>query len=324
MKGELVTVAVTTYNCEDYVVETLESVFNQEYRDIELLISDDFSIDNTVRTVKDWLSQSRVEKRFSNIRFLTVEKNTGISANCNRCIKAASSDWVKFIAGDDILLPNCLSANMNFVNQNPGAQVIFSSVKIYEHTFEEKNFKGITPVEFPNNLMNPEFDAHDQWEILLESDRVHYTPSYFFNRKALASVGYYDETNKLVEDYPMWLKLTKSGTRLYFCNEVTVGYRKYKFLKEEENIENIFNSSLITGFKTRKKYAHPYLRWFVILEEYWVFGVSNIFQKLNINKKKYFYPLLYRLLTVYANPFLYLNALKRRFSRSPLFKKHLV
>ena len=220
----LVTTAVVTYNAAAFV-ETLESVFHQTYKNIELIISDDCSKDNTLEIVEKWSSQSRVKERFVDIKIIKVPQNTGVSANCNRAIAASSSNWIKFIAGDDILLPQCIQDNMNFSNQNPSAKIIFSQVKVYQDTFEEKNFKKYIPSQFPNNLMKVEFSAKDQFKILLASDRITYTPSYFFNKESLLSVGGYDEDNKLVEDYPMWLKLTKAGERLSYFHKETVGYR---------------------------------------------------------------------------------------------------
>ena len=126
----LVTVAVTTYRSAVYVIETLESVYGQTYQEIALVISDDCSPDNTVALVNDWIALERVQNRFVSIEVITVPKNTGVSANCNRCIKAAAGDWIKFIAGDDILYPNCITDNMQFAAENPEAHIIFSQIKL--------------------------------------------------------------------------------------------------------------------------------------------------------------------------------------------------
>ena len=207
---QLVTVAIVTYQSELYILEALESVYNQTHENIELIISDDCSIDNTLKIVNQWVFLDRNQRRFTRIEVLTVPVNTGVSANCNRCIATAQSDWIKFIAGDDILLPNTIKDNMQFVEDFPEARIVFSQVKVYQDTFEEKNFVRITPLNFPDNLMNAKFSVADQNKILLVEDRIHYTPSYFFNKQAILAVGGYDESNRLVEDYPMWLKLTAS------------------------------------------------------------------------------------------------------------------
>ena len=72
----LVSVPVLTYNAAEFVEDTLESIFNQTYQNIELIISDDCSKDTTVALVENWCSQPRVKKRFVEIKIITVPKNT--------------------------------------------------------------------------------------------------------------------------------------------------------------------------------------------------------------------------------------------------------
>ncbi|MGV3697905.1 glycosyltransferase family 2 protein [Flavobacterium sp.] len=307
----LVSVPVTTYNSANYIVETLESIYNQTYKEIELLISDDFSTDGTIEKVEEWLQQERVIKRFARTELIKVPHNTGVSANCNRCISNSNSDWIKLIAGDDILLPNCIEDNMKFAAGNENAHVIFSQIKLYQDTFEERNFIKTIPRQYPENLMNAAFTAQDQYQILLVSDRIQYTPSYFFNRKAIRKVGGYDENNRLVEDYPMWLKLTGSGEKLYYFHKETVGYRMHS--KANNNTGDVLiKPSIIHGYPVRKKYAHPHLPKLTVLDESWIYHTASIFKKLGIAKKSKINVTLYKLCSVYLNPFRYLNAISQK------------
>ena len=105
-KQPLVSIIVITYNSSKYVLETLESAKAQTYQNIELIVSDDCSIDNTVEICREWIENNK--ERFVRTELITAEKNTGIPANCNRGVKAAQGEWVKLIAGDDILYNNCI------------------------------------------------------------------------------------------------------------------------------------------------------------------------------------------------------------------------
>ncbi len=313
---KLVTVAVVTYNSGLYVIETLESVFKQSYANLALIVSDDCSKDNTLEIVNKWLLEEKNQKRFSSIEVISVPKNTGVSANCNRCINASTSEWVKFIAGDDILLPNCIEDNMTFVEKNPQANIIFSQVKVYQDDFSDKNCIRTTPQDFPNNLMHPSFTANDQYQIELVQDRIHYTPSYFFNKKALLKVGCYDETNKFVEDYPMWLKLTKSGERFYYFHLPTVGYRVHSKASNNVGDKVIFKPSVINSFEIREKFAHPFLPWEMVKSEKCVYKISQFFQNNGFNKKTTFNTFFYNLLCFYLNPFYYIYAIKKRITKN--------
>jgi glycosyltransferase involved in cell wall biosynthesis len=310
----LVSVPVATYNSADYVIETLESIYNQTYPEIELIISDDFSTDGTIEKVDEWISQERVRQRFANIQFLKVPHNTGISANCNRYIKASQSDWVKMIAGDDILLPNCIADNMEFVSENPDAQIVFSQIRLYQSTFDEKNFIKTIPKTFPDALMDPSFTPQDQYKILLLGDRIYYTPSFLMHKKAIAKVGGYDEANRLVEDYPMWLKLTSAGIRLHYFHKETVGYRVHPKATNNSGQDVLIKPSQFNNYLIRKEYAHPHLPKLIVLDESWVYHISVLFRKIGITRKTKFNSNLYKLMTVYLNPFFYGKAISKKIS----------
>lgn len=306
-----VTIAIAAYNAADFIVEALESVYSQTYVRIHLIISDDCSSDETVSITKIWLNQERVQNRFLSIQLLTVPVNTGVSANCNRIIRAAKTHWIKFHAGDDLLLPDCIADNMGYIAQQDAAQVLFSQIKVYQDTFEEHNYQRTTPEYFPDNLFYPTFNAQKQFEILLQSDRIHYTPSYFFNKQALAQVGNYDEDNRLVEDYPMWLKLTKAGIRLHYFHTPTVGYRIHGGATNNTG-KALFKPSAINGYLVRRQYAHPYLSLPQVKQESWNYYVSQFFYRMNWMNPSAFNRVLYRFLTIYGNPFFWANAIYKR------------
>jgi alpha-1,3-rhamnosyltransferase len=310
--SQLVTVAVATYNSAAFVQETLESIFNQSYNPIALVVSDDCSKDNTVEIVQNWIAQPRVIKRFHSIELVTVPENTGISANCNRSIAAAPSDYLKFIAGDDIILPDGIQKYMAFVTENPHARIVFSQIRVYQDNFKPESYVKTTPLDFPHNLMDEKLSAHDQYQLLLLSDRIHYTPSFFQNKNAILEVGGYDEENKLVEDYPMWLKLTQAGERLYYFHHETVGYRIHSKATNNTGQHVIFKPSVLYSFKIRQRYAHPHLPWEIVASEYQVYFISKLFDQFGWNQNIPVFSNLYRLLTLYLNPFQYFYALNKR------------
>lgn len=308
----LITVAVMTYESGLYVIETLESIYKQTYQNIELLVSDDCSKDNTIELINQWISEEKNKQRFRRIELLTVPRNTGVSANCNRVIAAASTDWIKFIAGDDILLPNCIADNANFILECPGANIIFSQVRVYQDTFKNEHYVRTTPEEYPKNLMDPAFTAADQFQLLLISDRIHYTPSYFFNKQALLKVGNYDEVNAIVEDYPMWLKLTQSGERLFYFHKETVGYRIHSKAINNVGDSVLFKPAVINNFAARKAFAHAFLPWEIVKSEQHVYRVSKFFQNQGWNKKTNLYRKMYHVASFYLNPYHYIYAFKKR------------
>ncbi len=109
----LTTVAMVTYNSERYVAEAIESVLSQSYGNIELLICDDCSSDETWRVV-----QSYQDPR---IRALRNAANIGEYPNRNQALQLASGEYLIFIDGDDILYPHGLEFMVRSLDAFPGA-----------------------------------------------------------------------------------------------------------------------------------------------------------------------------------------------------------
>lgn len=86
MENPLVSIIVITYNSAKYVLETLESARAQTYQNIELIISDDGSQDDTIVICENWFLENR--DRFYDTQLITVEHNSGIPANCIRGVRA--------------------------------------------------------------------------------------------------------------------------------------------------------------------------------------------------------------------------------------------
>ena len=123
----LVSIIVITYNSSKYVLETLESAKAQTYPNIELIVSDDCSTDDTVEICRNWMEENK--ERFVRTELITVGENTGVAINCNRGLYAAKGEWLKYIAGDDILLPHALYSYLNYLQDHPDAQVIVSDIQ---------------------------------------------------------------------------------------------------------------------------------------------------------------------------------------------------
>lgn len=310
----LVSVVVLTYNSSQYIIETLESAKAQTYPTIELIVSDDCSSDNTVAIVQSWLA--KYQSRFVRTEVVTVTINTGVSANCNRCIKATTASWVKMISGDDILLPTCIEDNMNFLSAHPETKILFSQVRLYKNYFTEENFVRVIPNQVPVNIMASQFSPNHQHNLLLLSDRISFTPSYFFNKETVLSVGGYDETNRYAEDYPMWLKLTKAGIRLDFMEKETVGYRQHDGALNNIEADVLFKPLLLKTYSFRKQVVFPYLPWDIVCAEKWVMATQKIFIHFNWNKNSPTLSLLFRIATIYANPFQYIISFQKKIRKA--------
>lgn len=231
----IVTVAVITYHSATTVLETLDSIVNQSYgpENIELIISDDCSKDNTVKVINDWLTQ--YQTTFHCVKFFVNDINCGISKNCNVAWKSATSEWIKTIAGDDILLPNCLADNMEFVleHKNEDIAVLFSKMQSFKVTEDGiKQSLAILPTTTVQNIFK--LSALKQLHYL-QQQGISGAPSALINRAKLASVGFADERFPMMEDHPLWFKLCHAGCQLKFMDKNTVLYRVADSVSNSKN-----------------------------------------------------------------------------------------
>ena len=219
----LVTVVVLTYNSSSTVIETLNSINEQTYKNIELIITDDGSTDTTIDICRKWLNLNG--KYFYEYNLITTEFNTGLPANCNRALHASKGEWIKYIAGDDSLKKDCIEINLNHISANSEIEILQTNADMYMEVFEEASFKSTLPVNFKDF-----FDIKDgksQYNFLKNVGYALCTPSIFIKKSIIEKVGGFDERFRLMEDLPLWLNLTKAGIRFYYHPVSTVNYRSH-------------------------------------------------------------------------------------------------
>jgi glycosyltransferase involved in cell wall biosynthesis len=264
----LVSIIVITYNSSQFVLETLESAKAQTYGNLELIISDDSSTDDTVEICKKWLSENK--ERFVNSELITAEKNTGISANCNRGVKAAKGEWVKLIAGDDCLIHDCIYEYVKYAYEN-NASVLHSNVCIYKDKFKPKNLLKKTDLQ-KFQISNNDLKAADQYKILLRTKHI-YAASLMIKKSVIEEVGFYNEEFKIWEDRPLLLEVTKKNIKLYFVNIFSAKYRIH-----QESIQK--SNYLISNYtiQRNKYYKKLYLKDLFFLEK--ITFLANYYLKL--------------------------------------------
>jgi len=308
----LVTVAISTYNSSEFIIETLESIHAQSYSNIELIVSDDASTDNSLELVKEWVGIPKNRERFSKIQILEVSENTGPSANANRKLKVATGEWIKFLGSDDTMMPDCIEKNIQYIAENPETRVLFSRINIYKDTFEADNFLLTTPGEITrNSILWPRRTSESQYKLLLVGDRIHFSPSLFIHRETLLSVGGFDERYKLMEDYPLWLNLTRKSYRLNFMDKITVNYRRHAKAINNTGIRYIVNPNYFRQEKFRKRYTYPNLPFEIKHYQRFTWHSSQIFRIRFFNRPFIINRFLHTLFTAYLNPFKYLIWIKK-------------
>ncbi|MCL4135656.1 UNVERIFIED_CONTAM: hypothetical protein GTU68_009286, partial [Idotea baltica] len=128
----LVSIITPTYNSEAFISETIKSVVKQTYKNWELIIIDDFSTDNTLKTIQPFLNTNPKIILLKNI------KNEGAAVSRNRGIEAASGNYIAFLDGDDLWKPNKLEIQIAFMKAN-NCDICFSSYEQIDETGKPLN-----------------------------------------------------------------------------------------------------------------------------------------------------------------------------------------
>ncbi len=129
----LVSILIPTYNGEAFITEALQSAFSQTYPNLEIIISDDNSTDNTLNIVQ-------TIQRNSNFNLgVFTHPNYGLVGNLNFCMKQARGKYIKFLFQDDLLEPNCIEAMVNLAETDANIGLVFSRRNIIIASGSESN-----------------------------------------------------------------------------------------------------------------------------------------------------------------------------------------
>lgn len=290
-KQPLVSVIVVCYNASEYLNETLESVKAQTYKNLELIVSDDCSNDGTADIARAWMNENK--NSFVRTELITVDHNTGVSANYNRAVKACQGEWIKNVDGDDLLMPDCIQDNVEFVLKHQEAKLVFSNVVIIKGKNKDKIIRSFFNEESETFFT---LAAQEQFKYLLNKN-VLPSQSCFVDASVLKEHPY-NEDYRGLEDAPMWVTLTKNGYKAYYFNKETAYYR----VAESNTHSNdryysplYFESTMMYFWSEQVKYIKALelsdaynnrRRWFLLME------FADIF--LN-NKRSCFHDILFKI-----------------------------
>ena len=180
-----VSIVIPTYNRADFVREAIASVLQQDYPDVDLIVVDDGSRDDTAAVVSGFGPA---------VRYL-YQENRGVSAARNRGVAASTGGLIAFLDSDDLWLPSKVSAQVAYFEAHPDAQAC--------HTDEIWIRRGVRVNERRIHR------KHGGWQFLASLPRCLISPSAVMLRRTLWDrLGGFDETLPACEDYDLWLRLT--------------------------------------------------------------------------------------------------------------------
>lgn len=228
----LVSVLIPAYNHENYIQETIESIINQTYPNIELIILDDGSKDKTWEKITEL--KPKCENRFVKIHFET-KQNEGTCMTLNKLLKLSSGEFVYIIASDDLAKPQAIEKEVKFLQNNPDyalavgdneyvdsmGKQIFRTQKAF--TSNIKNAKYKTVKEFLSSKLKIDFLSDDfgSYKTLYKEN---YIPNgYLIRKNIFETIGNFTK-NAPLEDFWLMLQISKYK-KMKYIDEILFSYR---------------------------------------------------------------------------------------------------
>lgn len=212
---KLVSVCINAYNSADVIGETIESVLNQTYKNLQIIIVDDCSTDNTAEIVKSY-DDDRIE-------FYTLPKNFNISNANNECLHRARGEYIAHIDSDDIWVEDKIEKQIKFLEENPQYGACFSYA-----TLIDKTGRIFASGELPEAFLTL-FDRENMTQAgfvrrFYDHSNFLCHSSVIMRMSVYEKLGDHDLTLNKLHDYDYWIRMNFICP-LYIYPEKLVLYR---------------------------------------------------------------------------------------------------
>ncbi|TXK46970.1 glycosyltransferase family 2 protein [Pontibacter qinzhouensis] len=249
MNLPLVSVLIPVYNSGEYISESLNSVLNQTWENVEIIIVDDGSIDNSYTVAKAFESEKvRVFK----------QENKGACAARNFAFSVSNGEFIQYLDADDLLSPDKIEKQLYLISNTPKSVASCTWGRFYD---------SITDFKPEVKVVNKDYEKPVEWLIDSWSGRgAAQTSVWLTPREIISAAGGWNEELSLNQDGEFFARVLLQTETIKFCPSVFVYYRS----GNKNSISKINNSegkaeSLLKSFESYKKvvmqkYDSPMIR----------------------------------------------------------------
>jgi len=296
MPSPKISICIPTYQGETYLQEALDSILAQDFQDIEVIISDDASSDATLD----------IAERFKSVAAFPVHihKHTpqGIGANWNHSVSLAKGEYIKFLFQDDVLLPGCLNAMCNFLDEHPSYGMVVSKRSF----IVEGEMQGESIKKWISTYSDLQAEFKGPHEPFLHLDKQIFSSStfrsspmnkvgepsvYMFRKLVYDQIGPFREDLKQILDYEFCYRLLKVSD-IAVLPQTLVSFRIHA--QQATNVnkgEDIPDYRLYDYilYENYRKWLHPDLRK-KLIKRYHPFHIfkSKVVLKIKLTYQKWF------------------------------------
>ena len=244
-----VSVIIPAYNRSNYILEAIQSVLEQKYASIEIIIVDDGSTDDTKDKVLPFVGKEW-------IRYI-YQKNKGRSAARNKGLVAAKGDYITFLDSDDIFEPGKIEIQVDYLRRHPEVGLVHGGYIKFDDSGRDLGYRN--PIYFKGDIYP---DMLLYWSSLLA------TPAVMLPKKVIEEIGGFDESLYIGEDLDLWRRIARKYPFGYINQSVarvrvhtgnTSADKTKSTLEFEKYLNKAFedDSSLSSAFR-RKAFSRLY------------------------------------------------------------------
>ncbi|CQR71220.1 Putative glycosyltransferase EpsE [Sporomusa ovata DSM 2662] len=202
----IVSIIMPTYNQDQFIAQSIQSVIEQTFTDWELIIVNDGSTDNTVDIIRKYNTYC-----YGKIKIINKEVNQGIALAINDGLRAARGKYFCWLSSDDLFTSNKLEKQVSFLELYSEYGMVFSG---YDWIDEKGNYLG--------TIIEKELEGATLYRTLLVRDCIHGC-SIMIRREYLDEVGMFNPDFKYAQDYDMWLRLATNLNIAYLSESLLKG-----------------------------------------------------------------------------------------------------
>ncbi|MEH0760280.1 glycosyltransferase [Vibrio sp. 16] len=228
----LVSVAIITYNQKDFLKECIESILAQSYSNVQIVVADDCSSDGTQDMLREY------DEQFPGKFTLCLsEKNRGITANSNAANDACKGEYIAWMGGDDLMLPNKLRIQVEYMNSNPSVAICYHDLDVFQSETNES-------LHMLSEVAKPRMGGVEK---LVEFGCfIGASSAMVRNSENLPS---YDNRVPIASDWLYWIQCLGSNGRVEYIPQVLGRYRRHA-KNITSSYKRIGNSALQDHFIT--------------------------------------------------------------------------
>lgn len=196
-----ISIIIPCYNNQNTIIETIQSVINQDYKNIEIVVVNDGSIDDSQKVINEFISDK-------DNAILINKINEGPSIARNTGVDNASGEFIVFLDGDDIIAKTFLSSCYKIFENDKNINIVYTDAEF----FGAKSGKWILP----------DFELRS----FLIQNCIPITA--MLKRSVFNEVGQFDTNLKYTEDWELWIRIIKKYAGVFKINETLFFYRKHE------------------------------------------------------------------------------------------------